>query len=313
MIHQELARLIEELPAERRAVWTAYATSWVERGLRPEDVIAAVGVELAPGAPASAVAIKLAAIVATVATAPVSASPVRPSPVTRGSIVPPVETAPETAATEATNGVKLHERHPLAREPLRQEHQRLLALFPEQFRQARLDRGPLTPWEITWEAKNLNGLNDALRKDLADIGINARKPQGQRTTVAKVDTVRRGPGGDLASGGFAMLSKHVLGTRVLVGVLDVIPGAAFKAYAVSCSVAREDGTFYLGHARLARLLGLKSEASGQRVAELLCRAGLWRKLASGHTGRETDYQLCAIEDIDRTRTVLAAGLRWKAG
>jgi len=144
--------------------------------------------------------------------------------------------------------------------------------------------------------------------------LKSWKPQGRRTTVAKVDTVRRGPGGDLASGGFAMMSKSVIGTRNRVGLLDVIPGLALKAYAFACSVARDDGTFYVGHARLARMIGRKGEASGQRVADLLCRSGLWRKLASGSTGWETEYQLAkpAPEDYDRTRAVLAAGLRWKA-
>jgi hypothetical protein len=275
----------------------------VERGVSLDDVIAAVGVELAPGAPASATAIRLAGVVATVE--PVAFAPVTPvtaAPVTAASVIPTHAAVQHKRSTRSTNGSTLVQEH------LRQEHNRLLALFPDVLRQARLDRPPLTPWEITWESENLDGLNGALRKDLADIGINARKPQGRRTDVAKVDTVRRGPGGDLASGGFAMLSKSVIGTRDLVGVLDVIPGAAFKAYAIACSVARDDGTFYLGHARLARMLGRKGEASGQRVAELLCRAGLWRKLASGHTGRETDYQLCAIEDVNWTRAALAAGL-----
>jgi len=93
------------------------------------------------------------------------------------------------------------------------------------------------------------------------------------------------------------------------------PEAALKAYVYASRVCREDGTFFISHATLAKKLGLKHRASGQRAISLLRSAGLVEVVTrAGRRGRANDYRIIAIDEVDmeRAREALAQGLPWKS-
>src|SRR5207302_7771902 len=97
-------------------------------------------------------------------------------------------------------------------------------------------------------------------------------------------------------------------------LMAVMPDAAFKAYAYACRICRPDGTFFVSHSKLAQKIGRRGRVSSQRAMLLLRQAGLVRRLRegnSGRTNRANDYQLIPVEDIERARAILAAGLPWQ--
>jgi hypothetical protein len=106
-------------------------------------------------------------------------------------------------------------------------------------------------------------------------------------------------------GGYARVSNDVI-----EHLMRVMPDSAFKAYAYACKIARLDGTFFISHDTLAEKIGRKDHTSGQRAMALLIDAGLIRRVRVGRGTRANDYQLVPVDDVERAKERLAAGLPW---
>jgi hypothetical protein len=99
--------------------------------------------------------------------------------------------------------------------------------------------------------------------------------------------------------------------NLFMELLPSMPGPVVKAYVVACRLALEDGTFEVGHTKVAELIaGSPHREVGERAMRRLVDAGLLQQRWRGGPGRVNGYRLASLArlDIETAKAVLALPL-----